>query len=244
MMKTDLNKIKDKSKMLFDLVSFEDAANVINDEFKGVFISHPYTNTAFVKGKNKPIVNLLEDIDEQKEYRKRIFSLIDKAKDFFNIMHLLNKPYYLYWFKLIEGYLSEKDYANLLKEVWITSENPNMDINVPIEMSLGFFLDCNTNYLMDDEEKKFYNFLPITITLYRGVSKGRNPFGLSYTTNYDKAEWFSKRFTNTEDYIISLEVKKEDCICYINSRNEEEIVLNINNYLAEITSQIPKGERT
>lgn len=82
MMKTDLNKIKDKSKMLFDLVSFEDAAKVIDDEFKGLFISHPYTNTSFVQGKNKKLVNLLEDIDEQKEYRKRIFSLIDKAKDF------------------------------------------------------------------------------------------------------------------------------------------------------------------
>ena len=65
-MKTDLNKIKDKSKMLFDLISFEDAAIVIDDEFKGLFISHPYTNTSFVKGKNKPIVTLLEDINEQK----------------------------------------------------------------------------------------------------------------------------------------------------------------------------------
>jgi hypothetical protein len=242
---TNLDIIKSKSKLLFDLISFEDAMRVINDELAGIIISHPYTNSAFVYSpKSKKMVNLMEDEKAAKEYREEMFKLIDKANSVNRIFMLLNKPYYLYWFKITREFMSDQDYAEMLKTVWTCSENPNMDVNVPLEMSLGFFEECNMNYLMDDNEKQFFNNLPDKLTLYRGVSNGRTPFGLSYTIDLNKAEWFSKRFSRTknDNYIISLDVKKEDCLCYINSRDEKEIVLNINKYLNEIKNQIPTNK--
>ena len=41
---------------------------------------------------------------------------------------------------------------------------------------------------------------------------------------------------------VTLTVKKQDCLCYINARGEDEIVLDINPYLNDISKQIVKGE--
>ena len=240
-MKTNLEMVKRQSKLLFDMVSFEDARSIIDDELSGLIISHPFTNSAFVLDKEtKQIVNLYDDDKNQEKYRNTMFEMIDSADSLTRMAMFINTPYLLYWFHLIHKYLGEKDYAEMLKHVWVESENPNMDVNVPVMESLGFFEEADLRYLMDKEEKAIYDKIPNEVTLYRGVSKGRNSYGLSYTLDKEKAKWFMNRFYKNEGHLITLNVKKEDCICYLNVRDEKEVVLNINHYLKEIGAQIPK----
>lgn len=242
-MKTDMKEVRRLSKALFDVVSLDDAINIIDSDLRGIVISHPYTNSAFiVSPKTKELINLMENKAAFDDFRQVIFDLIDKeSNNLMSIMVLINKPYRLFWFKLIKSYLSKSDYAHMLKEVWVTSENPNMDRNVSLNDSLSFFKRADKNEIMDKEEKAFYDSLDDNVTLYRGVSKGREPFGLSYTTSKEKAIWFQERFSVSGSFLIALKVKKEDCICYINERDEREIILDTKKYKNMILSQIPRG---
>ena len=241
-MGTNLNQVKKVSKELFDVISFEDAMIELDGEPSELFLAHPFTNCgiSFDTETHQPL-NLVHDKEAAKRFRDITFKLIDKADSVIRIRLLLNKSYLLFWFKLIRHYLSEEDYATLLKDIWISSENPNQDVNVSLKEALSFFQDCNNKYLMDNKEKQFFNKIPEYITLYRGVSRNRNPYGLSYTYDQDKAVWFQNRFKQNADdnYLITLNVKKEDCVCYINARDEKEVIVDVYQYLDKIREQIP-----
>ena len=241
---TDLVNVKKNSKMLFDAISFKDAMIEIDGEFSEMFLSHPFTNCGitFDPKSNTPL-NLVKDEKAAQIYRNRIFKQIDRASNVFTIMLLLNKPYYLFWFKLIHNYLSEEDYNKLLKEVWICSENPNQDVNVSLKESLSFFKRSNPNLIMDEEEKRFYDSCAEEMIVYRGVSRNRNAFWLSYTWDKEKSIWFQNRFSRNDNdsFLITLQVRKKDCICYINERGEKEFVLDVFKYKKEIEEQVKRG---
>ena len=55
---------------------------------------------------------------------------------------------------------------------------------------------------------------------------------LSWTLNYDTAEWFSKRF-GEDGTVYEAQIPKEHIYALFNGRNESEIILNPN-YLTEI----------
>lgn len=227
---SDLEKIKEQSKFLFDLVSIETASKVCG--FDGLIISHPYSNsglTAIYENGNMEMVNIVEDKKAAKRFRQFIFDKIDQAESISRIYILLNTPYKMLWFNLINEYLDEKDYAWWLKEVWITSENPNGDVNVPLSEVKKWFKKANKKYLMSKDEMDIYNAIPDTVTVYRGVSKNRNPNGLSYSIEKEKAEWFQKRFADEKNpgFLIEKKVKKEDIFCFFGNGGEAEVVVNV-----------------
>ena len=79
---------------------------------------------------------------------------------------------------------------------------------------------------------ELYKNLPESIRVYRGVAVGRNPKGLSWTNNLEKARWFSNRFNNENEvgYIQTVVVNKKDILAYFNTRNEDELVCDIRKY--------------
>lgn len=64
------------------------------------------------------------------------------------------------------------------------------------------------------------------VTVYRGVTEKSSPLNRSYswTLNKDVAEFFARRF-NSLGKVIVAETRPEDIICYVNSRNEEEVII-------------------
>ena len=76
---------------------------------------------------------------------------------------------------------------------------------------------------MYDYEYEVYKDLPETFTIYRGVTPGRNPDGMSWTRECDKAEWFSNRFG--EGYILEGTANKNDVFAFFSRRGEEEVVI-------------------
>lgn len=80
---------------------------------------------------------------------------------------------------------------------------------------------------MYDDEYETYTDLPESFIAYRGVAPGRNPNGMSWTREYDKAEWFSNRFG--EGYVLEGTVNKKDVLAFFSRRGEEEIVIEAKN---------------
>ena len=126
------------------------------------------------------------------------------------------------WFRFVSPYLSDEDYGTMLKECWIMEDNPNQDKNVPIKMAIELFRRAKKDCIMDKEEQEYYDNLPETLTLYRGVSEGRERLGLSWTDNYDVAVWYQKRFKEwgRDGVVLKAEVKKEDVLAYFKHDNE------------------------
>lgn len=201
-------------------------------EFSPIVVMHPIFENGFVgikeNGKFK-MVNIMESEAELEKARKQWKININNAKDVFQVYAFMRKSYRLTFLRHIEMYLSEKDFSELLADAWVSSENPNQDVNVNIATLTKWFKRANKRLLMVEEDYEVYNNLEPEIKVYRGVAVGRNPKGLSWTMNYDKAAWFANRF-NTSDkkgYIQEATIKKENVLAYFNTRDEEEIVANI-----------------
>lgn len=217
---TDLSAVKQITKALFDAVKLEPDAQF------GFITHHPFTNTTMTficKGSDVKPVDLTK-YDEFSQWRTEVFKAIDDCSTVPQIMCIMNRPWYLTWFKFVHNSLSNKDYGNALRECWTLEENPNQDCNVSLVQSIKFFKAADKQHLMKPEDLAIFRSIPDTIKLYRGVSQGREPSGLSYTASRDKAEWFANRFG--EGYVIEKTVPKDAVLAYFNVRDEDEYVVN------------------
>lgn len=111
-------------------------------------------------------------------------------------------------------------------------------LSVPIEPLLGgiiashpFTNTCNwynseTGEWLDLTNKDGFNSLPDEFTIYRGVGRKSKRTGISWTRNKEIAEWFMNRWEDEGGYMLMATVKKENCLAYINARDEEEIIVD------------------
>lgn len=216
--KTDLDAVKITSKMLLH-------TKININENIPVIAYHSFTNSpCSIDSKTGKMLDLTNKEDLNKWYEIMEF-LIDKAEKVLDIYMLVNTSYLLTFLKYIKDDLSKEEFSELFADAWVTSENPNGDINVSLKEIVKMYKYCDKQYLMEKEDLDVYNNLPDEFIVYRGVSKGRNKKGLSYTRNKDKAEWFANRFG--KGYVIEKTIKKENVLAYFNTRNEDEIVVNV-----------------
>ena len=201
-------------------------------EFSPIVVMHPIFENGFVGIKENGEYKLINILESEESLQKAINQWkinINNADTIEQVFAFIRKSYRLTFLKHIEKYLSEKDFAELLADAWVSSENPNQDVNVNIPTLTKWFKKANKRLLMTEEDYDVYTGLESEMTIYRGVAVGRNPKGLSWTMNYDKAAWFANRF-NTADkkgYIQEATIKKESVLAYFNTRDEEEIVANV-----------------
>jgi len=195
------------------------------------FLSNRYMTFANSKQGMNTIVDILESDENLEKARKFMKDRIVESNEFFRILALTHKPYRPLVFKLSEKFLSKQDYANALEEVWTGTENPNQDPNVSIPQWIKFFKKADKQLLMTEEDFKIYNDISDTepIEIYRGVGINREPYGLSWTINKKTAEWFAKRWENTDAYMFKTYCYKKDVLAYFNTRNEDELVVNVKN---------------
>ena len=198
-------------------------------EYSPVVVMHPIFESGFVTimRDGKPeFINITESYENlllaQKECKKNIMTL----DSIFSVYMIIRKSYRLTFLKFIKEYLSKKDMSELLADAWISSENPNNDVNVPSKTAVQWFREADKRTLMTKDEYEYYQSLPQTVTAYRGVAEGGNPRGLSWTCNKKIAEWFANRF-DKKGYVQSVTVDKSCVLAYFNSRDEDELVLDI-----------------
>lgn len=127
---------------------------------------------------------------------------------------------------------SKKEYWEVIGFLWIDTEN--VYENKDYWEQLLFLEFSDSHLMMNEEDSKFFDELPNTITIYRG---GIDDRGYSWTLDRDKAEWFANRWimngnlgeksnvTNRhETNVFEQTIKKSDAIAYLSDRGESEII--------------------
>lgn len=197
-------------------------------------VYHPFvcSSIQFINGR---YVDIIKDEAGYREYMKLMEQMIRKAPDIEYVFSMVNGPYKLCWYKFNCTSMGEMDRAKYLQKAWVTEENPNMDCNMTINAVIREFRKCKKEYLMTETEMKVYNDFPDTFRIYRGVSIGRNPKGISYTANIQTATWFAHRFDTEEKqgYILTGMAEKKNVLAYLNSRGEDEIVYDVRKFKTE-----------
>ena len=214
---------------LFDAFPFKE-----DKEMKGsCMCSHPFTTSLFIPDRSNHRIIDLRNKEDADGYRAWIDEIVGRS-NIVRLYMLIQGPYKMTWFRFVSPYLSDEDYGTMLKECWIKEDNPNQDENVPIKMAIELFRRAKKDCIMDKEEQEYYDNLPGTLTLYRGVSEGRERLGLSWTDNYDVAVWYQKRFEEwgRDGIVLKAEVKKENVLAYF--EHDNEIIVDTK-YLKDVT---------
>ena len=190
-------------------------------EYSPIVVQHPIFESGISYVNNK-----ITDIMTPEGFAavaKRVEEDIDKIDDAFGCVNILRQSYYLTFLKFAKESLSLTDFSMLIGRFWTEEENPNGDVNVPVSLSARWFKSTDKQALMYDDEYKTYKDLPETFTVYRGVTPGRNPDGMSWTRDLSKADWFSRRFG--DGYVLEGIANKKDVLAFFSRRGEEEVVI-------------------
>ena len=156
---------------------------------------------------------------------------LKKCKNVHQIFWFINKPDRLQVLQFLTGVyiFTKEDYAELLRDAWISTEFPHQMPNAKL---IRMFESADRHALMTDDEHKALDILPDAIPVYRGYSetnvrKGMTKRrGLSWTLDKEKAIWFAKRWSHSDAKLLSATASKTDVYIYTNVRGEQELVVN------------------
>jgi len=213
-------------------------------DYSPVIVQHPFTSSGMVEAPTEnglAMLDITQGDENLSAWRGLMAKQIDQAKNAYHIYMMLNKPYALSFLSLAEPHLSQKDFSEILADAWIRSENPNMDKNFVKKSLVDMFKKADQSILMDGEEREMFDSFDDTVTIYRGVTSynAKNIKALSWTTDYQTAEWFAHRF-GEEGTVYEAQISKEHILAFFNGRNESEVIVDPK-YLTDITEAQEMG---
>lgn len=213
-------------------------------DYSPVIVQHPFTSSGMVAAPTEnglAMLDITQGDENLNAWRGLMVKQIDQAKNAYHIYMMLNKPYALSFLSLAEPHLSQKDFSEILADAWIRSENPNMDKNFVKKSLVDMFKKADQSILMDGEEREVFDSFDDTVTIYRGVTSynAKNIKALSWTTDYQTAEWFAHRF-GEEGTVYEAQISKEHILAFFNGRNESEVIVDPK-HLTDITEAQEMG---
>lgn len=218
-METDIRQVREVSILLLNT-----DIKLCDELPPEIHVYHPFFTSSISK-LGDDFLDIVKNKDDLRRIINHMSEIINK-NDISVIFSMINTPYKLTWYRYVQSYLSDKDRAYYLTQSWTSEENPNMDANCSIRYVISQFKKCRKELLMNKADLDYYNSLPEEFTIYRGVSVGRNPKGISFTRNLETAKWFSRRFDSETEkgYILTATGHKDKVLAYLNTRHEDEIV--------------------
>ena len=196
-------------------------------EFGDLFVTHPFISTAFLYLiEEKQMFNLFQDKERFDKWKLEMKENINRQKELFAIFMFITNPYKLTFFKYVNEYLSEEDFAKTLINCYTQMEVIVDETNVTQKELVKWFEKANKTYLMDKKERKILEELPEKVTIYRGIRDEEYMKGFSWTLSKNKGIWFAKRFDTDNQILLETVIDKKDILCYTNERNEEEVIIN------------------
>lgn len=191
--------------------------------FEELLVDHPFFSTIFFSdGKTTFFLN---DKEDEADARKYFEETIDRATGLYGITMMITKPYKLSFLRDIKPYLTKEEFAEEFKMAWIETEFPNRDPEISIDQFVAMWKSVG-NDAMSDSERKLLASLPQTVHIYRGISRGGSPRGISWTTSRSIAEWFANRFADDDCQVYEADVDVKDVIAYLAERSEKEVIVD------------------
>lgn len=220
---TDMQKIKMVANLLLML-------EIYQTEYSPMIVQHPFTSTGIVMNPHigiAGILNIAQTESDLNKWREQLKKEIYAAHSPFENFMMLNKPYCLTFLKYAMPHLSKEDFSVMLADAWMRSENPNMDRNLNKAALLEMFRQADPAELMEDSERKALEDMDEVVTIYRGVTSfnAKKIRSLSWTTEYETADWFAHRFEE-EGTVYEAQIKKSHILAYFGRRNESEVIVD------------------
>ena len=159
----------------------------------------------------------------QYAWKKEAVEKAEKEKNWSRYVYLHERPYRIHAFQTIMHILSPKEYWEIFGEIWTDTENQWQN-----KSDFKRLLNSkrpNREAMMTEQEIEFLSKLPETVTIYRGCRKNLNENGMSWTLDYEKAQWFMNRLNKYGDgKILTAVVPKSEIYAVFLGRNESEVV--------------------
>ena len=140
---------------------------------------------------------------------------------------LIEKPYRLNALIEIRNRISDAQYWRCLAYAWAISEYTHQ--NKWEWLNLFRSERRYRALMMVREDRKYFDALPDTLTIYRGYQQGKHKhkMGLAWSLSKEKAIWFAYRKPeNGRPMVVSGVCRKADAICFTNGRKEQEIIID------------------
>lgn len=212
-MRTNLDAVKDKAvQLIYTEPEKAEGFNVCH---------HPYISTPTINSMdtNRPF-NIFQNREEYHRWQKQFEKEIISRKNVYSVFSFIRPAYRMTFFKDVNQYLSNKDFAEMLAVSWAAhggTEIPEAELE-------AWFKKADKNFLMSKKEQKIFSELPDQVTVYRGVSP-QYKYSLSWTLDKQVAYWYADKYKSKEACVYECTVEKKNILCYFDTRNEAEIVL-------------------
>jgi hypothetical protein len=195
-------------------------ASLFKNERLGMeYINHPfYCNLLHIPAENAMANQALKE-------KRRIFDEAVKEGNWVLAIDLIiEKPFRVEYLLKYQSKIPDDQYWELLRFVWSGVENLWQYKGLIHLLFKG--RDKGTiREMFHEDDLPYWDTLPGAITIYRGCTL-RNKMGWSWTLSKKTAKWFANRFWQKRPRVYWAVVPKDSCICYINSRDEQEVIIN------------------
>ncbi len=221
--KTDLERVKSVARTLL-------MTPIHQTKFSPMVVQHPFTSSGIIgilQGETFVPLDITQSEENLAEWQRQMIATINEAENAYKIYMLTNKPYSLTFLKYAEPHLSRTDFSQILADAWMRSETPNCDANVSKAKLVAFFKQAEPSVLMTEQEREQLADLDEPVTVYRGVTSynAKNIRALSWTLDYEKAEWFAHRYAE-DGTVYEAQINKRHILALFNGRNESEVVVD------------------
>lgn len=213
-MKINLNMVKDKAiQLIYTEPQKVEGFNICQ---------HPYISTPVINSidANKPF-NIFQDAEEYHRWQEQFKKEITSRKNVYSVFSLIRPAYRMTFFKDINQFLSNKDFAEMLALSW--SSHGGAEIPEP-ELET-WFKKADKSYLMSKREQKIFSELPEQVAIYRGVSDPQYIYGFSWTLYKKVAFWYADNYENNNSCVYECVIDRKDILCYFDARNEAEVLI-------------------
>lgn len=224
---TNMELLKDVAKALL----FQEI--VPSNQFDFI-VHHPFTNSNTVGIHNEitgqlEIVDIVNDDLGKRRWIRMIIDKIDKCQEPWQIINLMNKPYYFAFIKYSHHLMSNADLAMILSHAWVSVEYSNNDINLRPNEIVNLMSCLPKELLMTEEDLHVYNGLPDKFAIFRGVNSQNDKYvncAMSWTLDIKIAKFFANRFnSDSSGKVYCKIIDKSDVLAYFNTRDEQEVVI-------------------
>lgn len=146
-----------------------------------------------------------------------------EAKDWPHYLSTFPKPYLLNAFVGIMDKMQPEQYWSCLGNIWVMAEGAGF--NKSTWLALFNAEISGRHMLMEPGDHAAFEKLPEKVLIFRGAPE-KYARGMSWTTDRERAVWFSRRFTR-ENMVFTATVPKRKFLAYFcGARKENEAVID------------------